>query len=432
MNPKLNEKAAPRSFPLEAGNIPDVLKEVDRWVMWKAGPRKPTGKFDKVPVNNQGRMMNGLAAENWLRFQDANAGYIAGKCDGIGFVLDGTPVVYGGEQLYPVALDFDNCASAELELKKLWLKLGKPYVEVSPSGNGLRMFALSRVLLKGGNDGNGHEMYFDRRFVTTTGNSAKGNICEATIQLVELHDGWFPTKSLPPKQRSLSSTLGRNLAYPDTPESVEAITRVKDMLGHIPASCDHEKWRSLVWAVLSTGWTCAVDIAREWSMTVPAKYDETAFSNLVRDYDSEEGITLGTLYHHARLAGWTSTTSPPLINAAPRYLPLPPVETERFNLLTAGEVKARPIAGYRVRGLLPSEGLAAVYGPSGSGKSFLIADLCFAIAAGLPDWFGRKVKQAPVIYVALEGSAGLRNRIAALEAHYQRPVPETFRFMMGG
>lgn len=431
MNPKLNDVETPREFSVDANNIPEVLKGVDRWVMWKAGPRKSTGKFDKVPVNNQGRKVNGLTAENWLTFEDAHAGYCAGKCDGVGYVLNGEPVMHGDEPLYPVALDFDNCEASESEYRKLWLKLGKPYVEVSPSGKGLRMFALSRVALKGGNDGHGHEMYFDRRFVTVTGKSAKGKICEATGQLVELHDRWFPTKTMPPRQRVSGLTLGRKLAYPDTPESVEAVTRVKEMLGHIPASCNREKWRSLVWAVLSTDWTCAVDIAREWSMTDPEKYEETAFNDLVRDYDPEEGITLGTLYHHARTAGWVAT--PVSVTSATGQPNATALTTAggKFRFLTTAEVMAQPIAGYRVRGLLPSEGLAAVYGPSGSGKSFLVADLCFAIAAGLPEWFGRKVKQSPVIYVALEGGGGLRNRISALEAHYKRPVPDDFRFVFG-
>lgn len=431
MIPKINEAETLRGFSVVVGNIPALLRRIDRWVMWKAGAPKSTGKFDKVPVNNQGRMVNGLAAENWLTFEDAYAGFCAGKCDGVGYVLDGSPLDYGADRLYPVALDFDNCEASQTEYRKLWLKLGKPYVEVSPSGKGLRMFALSRVALKGGNDGHGHEMYFSGRFVTVTGNSGKGKICEATAQLLELHDGWFPAKTLPPKQRKSDSTLGRKLAHQDTPESAEAIARVKDMLSHVSADCSYEHWRAIIWAVLSTGWVSAKEITLSWSMTVPERFEQEAFDNLVRDYKPEEGITLGTLYHHARLAGWAATTFP-LASATEQ-----PTSTAlttaggKFRFLTAAEVMAQPISGYRVRGLLPSEGLAAVYGPSGSGKSFLVADLCFAIAAGLPEWFGRKVKQSPVIYVALEGGGGLRNRISALEAHYRRPVPDSFRFVFG-
>lgn len=431
MIPKINEAETLRGFSVVVGNIPALLRRIDRWVMWKAGAPKSTGKFDKVPVNNQGRMVNGLAAENWLTFEDAYAGFCAGKCDGVGYVLDGSPIDYGADRLYPVALDFDNCEASQTEYRKLWLKLGKPYVEVSPSGKGLRMFALSRVALKGGNDGHGHEMYFSGRFVTVTGNSGKGEICEATGQLVELHDGWFPTKTMPARQQVTGSTLARRLAHPDTPESAEAIARVKDMLSYVSADCSYEQWRDIIWSVLSTGWAYAEEIVLIWSMTVPERYEQEAFSQLVKDFDPGKGITLGTLYHHAELAGWVS--KPGTVASATGQLTSTALTTAggKFRLLTAAEVMAQPIAGYRVRGLLPSEGLAAVYGPSGSGKSFLVADLCFAIAAGLPEWFGRKVKKAPVIYVALEGGGGLRNRISALEAHYKRQVPNDFRFVFG-
>ena len=45
------------------------------------------------------------------------------------------------------------------------------------------------------------------------------------------------------------------------------------------------------------------------------------------------------------------------------------------------------------------KGLAAVFGPSGSGKSFLVLDLLTAVASGA-DWFGNRTKAAPVLYAA--------------------------------
>jgi RecA-family ATPase len=55
-----------------------------------------------------------------------------------------------------------------------------------------------------------------------------------------------------------------------------------------------------------------------------------------------------------------------------------------------------------VRRLLYPRDAAMLYAESGAGKSFIAADLGWHIALGL-DWNGRKVKQAPVIYAALEG-----------------------------
>lgn len=85
---------------------------------------------------------------------------------------------------------------------------------------------------------------------------------------------------------------------------------------------------------------------------------------------------------------------------------------QRFRILTADEVMAIPRAPDLVRGVLPKEGLAAIGGPSGSGKSFVAMDLLGAVASG-QDWFGLRTRRAPVLYVALEGTGGLEKRLKA-------------------
>lgn len=56
------------------------------------------------------------------------------------------------------------------------------------------------------------------------------------------------------------------------------------------------------------------------------------------------------------------------------------------------------------------EGLAVIFGPWAAGKSFVAADLAVALASGKP-WWGWDVTQGPVLYLALEGAAGLAARI---------------------
>ncbi len=65
-----------------------------------------------------------------------------------------------------------------------------------------------------------------------------------------------------------------------------------------------------------------------------------------------------------------------------------------------------------IKQLIPSTGIAVMYGHPGSGKTFLALDMAFHVALGL-DWFGKRVMQGCVIYVGAEGLAGLRNRITA-------------------
>ncbi len=108
--------------------------------------------------------------------------------------------------------------------------------------------------------------------------------------------------------------------------------------------------------------------------------------------------------------------------AAPKAVPM------RYRLMRAAEVLQAPRLEWLVRGVLPASGLSAVYGASGSGKTFLTLDLCAAVAEGR-EWFGRKVKAAPVVYCCLEGEAGLRQRIEAWQEYHGRTFPAGIRFV---
>jgi hypothetical protein len=98
--------------------------------------------------------------------------------------------------------------------------------------------------------------------------------------------------------------------------------------------------------------------------------------------------------------------------------PLPEERAARFKLLTAAELAALPPMRELVRGVLPATGLGAMFGPSGSGKSFLVLDLLGAVTTGR-DWFGHAIPNAcKAVYVALEGEAGVSKRIAAFMAKH--------------
>ena len=101
----------------------------------------------------------------------------------------------------------------------------------------------------------------------------------------------------------------------------------------------------------------------------------------------------------------------------------------RYKLLTGADLCNAPPMRWLVRGVLPTEGLAAEYGASGSGKSFLILDLACAVAGGADEWFGRRVTQAPVTYVCLEGEAGAGKRVQAWHLHHGKPIPDALRFI---
>ncbi|WP_334042667.1 AAA family ATPase [Burkholderia ambifaria] len=100
----------------------------------------------------------------------------------------------------------------------------------------------------------------------------------------------------------------------------------------------------------------------------------------------------------------------------------------RYRMLTGDEVMNSPPQRWLVRGVIPTDGFIALYGPTGSGKSFLAFDLAAAIAGGAPEWFGRRVTAAPVTYLCLEGEAGLGKRALAWTLYNGRALPHRLRF----
>jgi hypothetical protein len=74
-----------------------------------------------------------------------------------------------------------------------------------------------------------------------------------------------------------------------------------------------------------------------------------------------------------------------------------------------------------VDGLIPLEGTAMIYGPSGGGKSAVAVALAAHVASG-SQFFGREVEQGAVVYVALEGRGGIRKRFLAWQRQRRRPA----------
>jgi len=100
----------------------------------------------------------------------------------------------------------------------------------------------------------------------------------------------------------------------------------------------------------------------------------------------------------------------------------------RFELLSIDQFKKRPPVRWVVKNLLPDQGLAIMYGQSGTGKTFMLLDLLLAIANG-DDWFGHATTKTPVCYVCLEGVSGISQRIAAWEIATGKSVPDNFRII---
>jgi hypothetical protein len=170
-------------------------------------------------------------------------------------------------------------------------------------------------------------------------------------------------------------------------------------------------WLAGVWAIASLGWKSGKDIAKNWSQQCPARYTDQGFEDAWNGFNPSHPrhIGIGSLYKFAMQMGWQNEATPtPTIN--------------KYKLLTGKDLRLLPPVQWRLKGIFPYEGLAAIYGPSASGKSFLGFDAGVAISEGC-DWFGIRTIKSTVVYVALEGESGFKNRVAAWELENGRPLP---------
>ena len=181
-------------------------------------------------------------------------------------------------------------------------------------------------------------------------------------------------------------------------------------------------WLAGIWSIASLNWQSGKDIARK-CYKQSDRYTEDGFEKAWNSYNPAhvKAIGIGSLYKRAKELGWNQDAS-----ESEQYLN----QTKpRFTLLGINDLAALPPTEYLVKGVLPSNGLAAIFGPSGSGKTFVALDLLMAVACQT-EWFGYKVKNAPVIYIGLEGKSGINNRIQAWRIKNPNLTPANFKIIL--
>lgn len=148
--------------------IPDLLKGLPQWVLWKYEARK--GKLTKVPYHPRGKRASATDPNSWVDFDQAlgvyatNAGF-----NGIGFVVTKGVGIVG--------VDLDHCLDLDTGVMEPWARniiaQLNTYTEVTPSSQGLRSFLVGKLPAGGRKKGN-IEMYQVGRFLTVTGNHLPG------------------------------------------------------------------------------------------------------------------------------------------------------------------------------------------------------------------------------------------------------------------
>ena len=143
----------------------EELKKFAHWVVWKK--EKRGDKLTKVPYKPNGQLAKSNDPQMWSVFHVAASS--ASRFDGIGFVFsDSDPYLF---------IDLDHVLDENKEIKSEWARklvdALDSYTEISPSGDGLHIFAKGEIpsgwkKRKHFDDGTGVEVYQSGRYSTVT------------------------------------------------------------------------------------------------------------------------------------------------------------------------------------------------------------------------------------------------------------------------
>lgn len=286
--------------------IPDEFKERDQWLLWDSSndtPRQPHWKGDFG--------ISWSDPDDWHSFEEAVAAAESRESWGIGYVMAAdndayTPGVYG-------CIDIDGAIDENGELKD-WVPDLSPftdaltYIEYSPSGTGLHIPVVASDVPDWWSDSqlDDHEGVdvLTNKFCTFTGDmhADSGSSVAGVDPTSWLFDAYQNIRGECPR---LSDPAGATSSY-DGDEYLEH-SDVKDALDNIDPDLEHTEWVKIGYAVhdFDDG-SRGKSLFESWSQQ-GSKWDKDAqrtVNTIWSNADSGNGVTLGTLIHYAKEAGW--------------------------------------------------------------------------------------------------------------------------------
>lgn len=148
--------------------VPDDLAERDQWVLWRYEERN--GRSTKVPYQVDGRRASSTDPKTWTSFEAVTNEWrrAPDRFSGAGFVFSPNDPFCG--------IDLDDSLDPSGNLKS-WAqgiveRFGDTYMEISPSGTGLKVFVRGSLPanLGGAKVGDGQiEIYDHARYFAVTG-----------------------------------------------------------------------------------------------------------------------------------------------------------------------------------------------------------------------------------------------------------------------
>lgn len=437
--------------------IPRALIDIDHWVCWKL-QRDKNGKPTKVPKSPHGGPGSSTNPTTWGTFAEAELERVRRRYDGIGFVLwkgrapdthlnpkdrhAGCPGV-DARHFMPgdppaddiVGVDMDHCLNGSGA--KAWASesvvLLDSYSEVTPSGEGLRVFA--RGALPAGDRKVGDlEMYEADRFLTVTGRHLEGTpltLEERTEQIKTVHARMAQGVAKPaePSGHTLTSKQSR-MGPPDNDEDLLRLAfNAKDggkfsqlWVGSnagFPSPSEGDLSLCNALAYWTEGDASRMDRLFRQSKRFRDKWDDVHGTRTI----GERTIATALESYRARFPGGMKATPPE--QARP----------------TDPGIGIRPLSELMAEDLPPAEhvipdwlqtGLVILAGKPKIGKSWMMLAAALAVANGKSTALGRLAieKPSPVLYLALEDpKRRLQDRVHKILGP-GAPIPPSFDYSL--
>ena len=143
-------------MPTLMENIPNELRELQRWVCANADSKRPMRCFE-------GKAASVSKPGTWGDFDEAKSAVEQGIYEYAGFVFDGDGLV---------GIDIDRAFGDDglpTDEALAAVKACKSYTELSKSGNGFHIICKGEIPFKGRNNRKGWEIYREARYFVLTG-----------------------------------------------------------------------------------------------------------------------------------------------------------------------------------------------------------------------------------------------------------------------
>lgn len=400
---------------------PSAIRDLEAWVIWRFEDNPGGGKPRKVPYYANGGKRHGEQGgpkdmANLVAFDAAKAAAARRGFDGVGFAAL--------SQFGICALDFDNCITdgdIHPDIERL---LVDTYAEYSPSGQGIRLFFKGDLgngkAIRGGDYG--MECFSSRGFVTFTGNTLElTELLGNTDEIAPIND---EVNALYTQRFARSSEPLDSNQYINTDPSGMTIAQIEQCLAALPTDLHYDDWVTVGMAIHCETRGEGFELWEAWSMDSPKYTNREYNEERWRSFGKNGGlqVTGRSLLklandHGAKISLNTPASPDEFEELVERALDEASTSGLRFTFEPVHQFSSAQALPWIIKGVLPQAGLAVVYGASGSGKSFAVLDMSFAIARG-QDWRGKRTKQGRVAYIAAEGAEGFRKRLAAYAMHH--------------